>query len=71
MHVDKVYTVLLKPDDMEKVNKLTGLNPFATDNWCGLWLFEEVRELYDFVSEDEIKLLEDRKADFIAFRLDI
>ena len=71
MHVDKVYTVLLKPDDMEKVNKLTGLNPFATDNWCGLWLFSEVPELYDFVSEDEIKLLEERKADFIAFRLDI
>ena len=71
MHVDKVYTVLLKPDDMEKVNKLTGINPFATDNWCGLWLFAEVPELYDFVSEDEIKLIEDRKADFIAFRLDI
>ena len=69
MHVDKVYTVLLKPDDMEKVNELTGLNPFATDNWCGLWLFSEVPELYDFVSEDEIKLLEDEKADYIAFRL--
>ena len=71
MHVDKVYTVLLKPDDMEKVNKLTGINPFATDNWCGLWLFSEIPELYDFVSKDEIKLLEDEKADYIAFRLDI
>ena len=71
MHVDKVYTVLLKTDDMEKVNKLTGLNKFATDNWCRLWIFEEVPELYDFVSKDEIKLMEDEKADYIAFRLDI
>ena len=71
MHVDKVYTVLLKPDNMEKVNKLTGINTFATDNWCCLWLFAEVPELYDFVSKDEIKLLEDEKADYIAFRLDI
>ena len=36
-----------------------------------LCLFAEVPELYDFVSEDEIKLLEDEKADYIAFRLDI
>ena len=71
MHVDKVYTVLLKPDDMEKINRRTGLNPFTADNWCGLWLFAEVPELYDFVSKDEIKLLEERKADFIVFRLDI
>ncbi len=70
MYINKVITSLQEPDNMEKINTITGLNVFDTDNWCDLSQFEDIPELKKFIREEEFLALKDRKADYIAFRID-
>ena len=70
MYINKVITSLQEPDNMEKINTITGLNVFDTDNWCDLSQFECTPELKKFVREEELQALKDKKADYIAFRID-
>lgn len=70
MYINKVITSLQEPDNMEKINTITGLNVFDTDNWCDLSQFEDTPELKKFVTDEEFQALKDRKADYIAFRID-
>ena len=37
MIINKVITSTQEPDNMERINTITGLNIFDTDNW---WLYE-------------------------------
>ena len=69
--IDKVITSRQKPDDMEVINDITGLEFWNTDNWCDLGEFEEYPELEQFVEKDELNALKDGKADYIAFRIDL
>lgn len=68
--IDKVITSLQKPYDMEKINRITGINSFSTDNWVDYSVIEEFPELKQFLSKEELAALQNRKADYIAFRLD-
>ena len=69
--IDKVITSRQKPDDMEVINDITGLEFWNTDNWCDLGEFEEYPELEQFVEKEELNALKDGKADYIAFRIDL
>ena len=66
--IDKVITSLQDADNMQEINLITGLDMCATDNWVDLSTFEENPELQQFISEDELKALRNKDADFIAFR---
>ena len=79
--INRVITVLLEPDDMEKVNVSTGIKPLTTENWCDYSTFVEVEEsiecgdntkinIKQFVSQEHLELLKNKLVDFIAFRLD-
>ena len=68
--IDKVITSRQKPDDMEEINDITGLEFWNTDNWCDLGEFEEYPELEQFVEKDELNALKEGNADYIAFRID-
>ena len=79
--IAKVITVLLDPDDMETVNKSTGIDVFATENWCDYSTFVAVDEainfgddtktdIKQFVSNEHFDLLKNSLVDYIAFRLD-
>ena len=70
MYINKVITSLQEPDNMEKINTITGLNVFDTDNWCDLSQFEETSKLKKYITDEEFKALKDRNADYIAFRID-
>ncbi len=69
--IDRVITSRQKPDDMEVINDITGLEFWNTDNWCDLGEFEEYPELEQFVETEELNALKDGKADYIAFRIDL
>ena len=68
--IDKVITSRQKPDDMEVINDITGLEFWNTDNWCDKGEFEEYPELEQFVEKEELNALKEGKADYIAFRID-
>ena len=68
--INKVITSFQDVDNMEKINKITGLDPFNTDNWCDLSEFEEYKELKDFITEEEYNALKNGETDYIAFRLE-
>ena len=69
--IDKVITSRQKPDDMEKINEITGLELWMNaDNWCDKGEFEEYPELEQFVEKEELNALKEGKADYIAFRID-
>lgn len=70
MIIDKVIVSLQELDTMEEINKITGLNVFDTDNWCDLSQFEQYPKLRKYITKEELKALKDKKADYIAFRLD-
>ena len=70
MHINKVITSFQDVDSMENINILTGLDAFSTDNWCDLGEFEEIQELNKFITEEELQVLKDNSAEYIAFRLD-
>ena len=61
---------LLKPDEMENVNKITGLDIYETDNWVDYYEIKSHKKLYKYVSKEEIKALKNGEADYIAFRID-
>ena len=68
--INKVITSFQDVDDMEEINRITGLNLFNTDNWCDLSEFEEHPELKMYVGDEEFNLLKNKEADYIAFRID-
>lgn len=70
MYIYKVITSSQEPDNMERINTITGLNVFDTDNWCDLSQFEDTPELKKFITDEEFKALNEGKADYIAFRID-
>lgn len=70
MIIDKVIVSLQELDNMEKINTITGLNVFDTDNWCDLSQFEQYSKLKKYITEEELKALKDKSADYIAFRID-
>ena len=70
VQIDKVIVSLQDVDDMEKINELTSLSFDTTDNWVDKSTFEEIKELKAFITDEEFKALENKEADFIAFRLD-
>ncbi len=70
MIINKVITSLQNPDNMEKINTITGLNVFDTDNWCDFSQFEQYPKLRRYITKEELKALKERKADYIAFRID-
>ena len=55
---------------MEKINTITGLNAFDTDNWCDLSQFEQYPKLKRYITKEELKVLKEEKAEYIAFRID-
>ena len=70
MYINKVITSPQDPDSMEKINTITGLNVFNTDNWCDISQFEVNPELKRFITDEEFKALKEGKAEYIAFRID-
>lgn len=68
--VDRVITSMQKPDAMEQINTITGMNVFVTDNWVSFSTFEDNPELKNFVSDYEYDELQNGNADYIAFRID-
>lgn len=70
MIISRVITSLQDPDNMEKINTMTGLNIFDTDNWCDLSQFEQYPKLRKYITNEELKALKERKVDYIAFRID-
>lgn len=68
--IDKVITSLQNADNMQEINIITGLDMCKTDNWIDFSIFEENPELQQFISEDELKALKNKDADYIAFRFD-
>lgn len=61
---------LQKPYDMEKINRITGIDSFSTDNWVDYSVIEAFPDLKQFLKNEELEALQNRKADYIAFRLD-
>lgn len=70
MMISRVITSLQDPDNMEKINTITGLNAFDTDNWCDLSQFEQYPKLKRYITKEELKVLKEEKAEYIAFRID-
>ena len=70
MIIDKVIMSLQKPDDMETINSITGLDFDNTDNWVDYAVFEEHPKLKKFIDKEELKALKEGKADYVAFRID-
>lgn len=70
MIINRVITSYQAPDDMEKINELTDLNIFATDNWVDYSVFEDEPKLKKFVEQEKLDALRNGEADYIAFRLD-
>ena len=61
---------LQKPYDMEKINRITGIDSFSKDNWVDYSVIEAFPDLKQFLKNEELEALQNRKADYIAFRLD-
>ena len=55
---------------MEKINRITGIDSFSTDNWVDYSVIEAFPDLKQFLKNEELEALQNRKADYIAFRLD-
>ena len=70
MVINRVIPSFQDVEDMEKINKMTGLYEFETDNWCDKEQFELHPELKKYISEEEFEQLKNGNADYIAFRLD-
>ena len=68
--IDRVIMSLQKPYDMEKINRITGIDSFSTDNWVDYSVIEAFPYLKQFLKNEELEALQNRKADYIAFRLD-
>ena len=71
MIIDKVIVSYQQPDDMEAINRITGLEYDNTDNWVDYGTFKEHPILNKFVEEEEGIALKNGTADFIAFRIDL
>lgn len=70
MVIYKVIQSLQDVEDMENINKITGLDQFETDNWCDLSEFDEHSELKQYVTEEEFEAIKNGNTDYIAFRID-
>lgn len=70
MIINKVIMSLQKPNDMEEINSITSVDYDSTDNWVDYFTFEENPELQQFISTEELKALQNKEADYIAFRID-
>ncbi len=70
MIIDKVITIWLDSDAMEKINKITGIDAFATDNWVDYSIFGMHPILKQYVTHEKFIALKNGKADYIAFRID-
>ncbi len=70
MQIDRVIQVSVEPDLMEEINKITGLDEFATDNWCNLEQFYNYKALPEFINDEQFEALKTGEADYIAFRID-
>lgn len=70
MYIYKVIISHQEPDNIERINIITGLNVFNTDNWCDLGQFKDTPELKKFITDEEFKALNEREANHIAFRID-
>lgn len=70
MQIDKVVTVLCNWEDMQEINELTGIDEFATDNWCDKTDFIENKDLCNYIGNDEFKAIMNNEIDYIAFRVD-
>lgn len=57
-------------DEMEEINRLTGVSDFNTDNWCNYSCFEDEPKLKNYITKAELEALKTNQADYIAFRLD-
>ena len=68
--IDRVIMSLQKPYDMEKINRITGIDSFSTYNWVDYSFIEAFPDLKQFLKNEELEALQNRKADYIAFRLD-
>ena len=66
MIINKVITSTQEPDNMERINTITGLNIFDTDNWCDLSQFEQYPKLRKYITNEELKALKEGKAEYIA-----
>lgn len=65
--IDRVIMSLQKPYDMEKINRITGIDSFSTDNWVDYSVIEAFPDLKQFLKNEELEALQNRKADYIAF----
>ena len=70
MYIYKVIISHQEPDNMERINIITGLNVFNTDNWCDLGQFKDTPELKKFITYEEFNALNEREANYIAFSID-
>ena len=70
MYIYKVIISHQEPDNIERINIITGLNVFNTDNWCDLGQFKDTPELKKFITYEEFNALNEREANYIAFRID-
>lgn len=57
-------------EELEKINKIIGGEPFDTEHWCDKYEFEEKPDLKNFIEEEEFQAIQDGTADYVAFRLD-
>lgn len=65
-----ISTQYLDIDDMEDVNKLTGLSPEHEINFIDKSIITEYPSICEFIQPERLRLLMQEKIDYIAFRLD-
>ena len=70
MYIYKVIANSQDVEDMEKINKMTGMNEFDTENWCDLEQFELHPKLKDYLTVEEFEELQKGNVDYIAFKVD-
>lgn len=69
MIINKVIVSWQEPENMEKINKATGLEYDKTDNWCDIETIQNC-QLEEYLDVDQLKAMLKEEADYIAFRID-
>lgn len=59
--IDRVIMSLQKPYDMEKINRITGIDSFSTDNWVDYSVIEAFPDLKQFLKMRNWKLFKIEK----------
>ena len=68
--VSTISMQFLDIDDMEDVNKITGISPEHEINFIDKDIINDYPKVCEFIDPNRLRLLMQGKIDYIAFRLD-